>query len=184
VTADAGAGNDAVVSEFAALRARARRAFESACVGVQWLVLGICAAFLAPKLRLDWLVHVAALAVALSAFFHCRAAWLEMRFASAVRACVRNRWHGSFVPELNCLRRLGRGCTQAAVAGWTLAGVVSLLVFPIGLSYELPPLLKVYGVALAVCALRLPCTASASRRLLLELDACSQRIARSDVAAM
>ncbi|MET4730566.1 hypothetical protein ABIE09_004386 [Lysobacter enzymogenes] len=180
----ADAGIDTAVLELAPLWTQAQRAYQSACVGAQWLVLGICAAFLAPKLELGWLARVAAMAVAVSAFFHGRAAWLETRFALAVRACVWNRWRANALPELACLRRLGRGLAWAAVAGWTLAGVVSLLVFPIGLSYELPGLLRAYGLILAISVLRLPYTATASRRLLLELDECSHRVACSDVAAM
>ncbi|EEF93603.1 hypothetical protein CATMIT_01765, partial [Catenibacterium mitsuokai DSM 15897] len=121
----ADAGIDTAVLELAPLWTQAQRAYQSACVGAQWLVLGICAAFLAPKLELGWLARVAAMAVAVSALFHGRAAWLETRFALAVRACVWNRWRANALPELACLRRLGRGLAWAAVAGWTLAGVVS-----------------------------------------------------------
>lgn len=180
----ADAGTDPTMLELAPLWTHAQRAYQNACIGAQWLVLGICAAFLAPKLGWGWLARVAAIAIGVSAFFHGRAAWLETRFALAARACVWNRWRASVLSELTCLRRLGRGLAWTAAAGWTLAGVVSLLVFPIGLSYALPGLLKVYGVILAISVFRLPYTATASRRFLLELDECSHRVECSDVAAM
>ncbi len=180
----ANAGTDTAVLELAPLWTHAQRGYQSACVGAQWLVLGICAAFLAPKLELAWLTRVAATAIAVSAFFHCRAAWLETRFALEVRACVWNRWRAGALSELTGLRRRGRGVAWAATAGGTLAGVVSLLVFPIGLSYELPGLLKAYGLILAISVLRLPCTVTISRRVLFELDECSRSVACSDVASM
>jgi len=184
VTTASGAGSGAPPAQSRILAGQALAACDSARGGAFCLALGICTAFLAPKLELIWLTRVAAMAMTAAAWFHGRSALLEMRFALTARACLRERWRAAVLPELDALRRLSRERLRAAVAACTLAGMIALLIFPIALAYALPSLLRIYAVVLALSAVRLPCMAMAQRRLLRELDARSRNVPNADRMAM
>lgn len=174
----------ASVHELPALEALARTACKSARAAMAHLLLGVCLALLAPAVGFASLTIGAAAVVAVSAFVHLRTALAETRFALAARACLRGRWQASDLPELTTLRYLGRDRIRAAVTGWILAGIVSLLILPTTLSYGWPPILKVHGFVLAFSALRPLFMAMANGRFLRELSEHARNVAPSAVASM
>lgn len=171
-------------SQFKSMRAHIQATHESGRAGALCLALGIGFAFVAPQLGLAWLMRVAVAAIGLSTLLHCRAAWLETRFAIASRACLSNRMDCALPRERAWLRDFGRMRTTAAAFAWVCAGLVSLLVFPLTLAYETPAILKIYGLVLALSAVRLPYIAMLNRRFLRELGERSRDVAGPDVIAM
>ncbi|QWP76229.1 hypothetical protein J5226_21990 [Lysobacter sp. K5869] len=166
------------------LRANLRATHESGRAGVLSLALAIATAFAAPRLGLTWLTPVAAVAIAVSIAFHCRAAWLATRFAMASLACLRKREDAAPLPERNWLRRFARTRATAAIVAWILVGLVTLLIFPLAMVYAVPAILKAYGLVLLMSALRLVYMAMVDRRFLRELSERSRDAEGPDVIAM
>lgn len=178
--ADAASGTP----QFKAMRAHMQATHESGRAGALCLALGIGFAFVAPQLGFAWLMRVAAAAIGLSSVLHCGAAWLETRFAMASRACLRNRMDCALPRERAWLREFVRTRATAAAFAWICAGLVSLLIFPLTLVYDVPAILKIYGLVLALSAVRLPYMSMLNRRFLRELDERSRDVAGPDVIAM
>ncbi|MBT2746932.1 MULTISPECIES: hypothetical protein [unclassified Lysobacter] len=170
--------------ELPELEVCAQTMLQAARIGLLCLLLTICLAVIAFKVRMLPLTYVGGLCTLFSAIAYFRAAYLETRFARSVRRYILDRWNTARIPELDELRQRSRYQQRVLISGWVLPFIVLLLIQPITLTYRVPELLPIYGFVLAWTAMRLFVGGFAHRRILRELEQCTRGVARTRVVTM